>query len=134
MTPADIEIAARTVWGEARSETYQGKLAVAWVIRNRFDNRHRKENTLAGVATEPFQFSCWLDNDPNKVKLEEVSANDREYLLSMRAVLEVLTSSKKEDFTNDATHYHTKGISPVWASGKSPTVRVGNHLFYSNID
>jgi spore germination cell wall hydrolase CwlJ-like protein len=103
MTPADIELASRTVWGES-------------------------------VVTEPYQFSCWLTSDPNKKRLENVGPDDKHYLLAMKAVLEVLTAPESDDPTNGAQHYHTKAISPSWASGKRPTLSLGNHLFYANID
>lgn len=133
MTPADIELAARTVWGEARSESFAGMLAVAHVIKNRVTDRHRRENTIAGVVTEPSQFSCWLDADPNKQKLESVGPNDFKYLLAMRAVLEAWTGD--EDQTNGATHYHTRSMDlPYWAVGKEPSARIGEHIFYAGID
>ena len=134
MTPEDILIATRTVWGEARSEPYEGKVAVMWVIRNRLEDNHRRENTLVGVVTEPYQFSCWLDNDPNKAKLEAVGPNDPMYLESMKAVVDVLTSPEESDPTKGSQHYHTKTILPRWAEDETPVYEVGHHLFYYDID
>ena len=34
----DIKIMAKTMWGEARGESEEGKIGVAWVIRNRAEN------------------------------------------------------------------------------------------------
>ena len=59
MTPADEDAVARTLWAEARGEGFEGMKAVAHVIINRWKRRHRKESTLCGVATEPWQFSAW---------------------------------------------------------------------------
>ncbi len=132
MTPEDVILATRTIWGEARSESYEGKVAVAWVMKNRFSGRHRRENTMAGVVTEPYQFSCWLDNDPNKDKLETVGPNDEQFLESMKAFLEAWTGT--DDPTFGATHYHTASIDPNWSVGKTPVVKVGAHLFYNDID
>ena len=36
---ADMDVAARTVYGEARGEPDEGKIAVAWVIRTRAANQ-----------------------------------------------------------------------------------------------
>ena len=33
-----LDLLARTVWGEARGECFRGKLAVAWVARNRAEH------------------------------------------------------------------------------------------------
>lgn len=35
LSERDLSIAALTIYGEARGEPYAGKVAVAWVIRNR---------------------------------------------------------------------------------------------------
>ncbi len=131
MTPGDLDTAARTVWGEARGDP-DSMLAVAWVLKNRVDSRHRRENTVSGVATEPYQFSCWLDSDPNRPKLMAVGMDDKAFRLSLIAVLEAWTT--EPDPTNGATHYHTAAMPPPgWAVGHMPK-RIGAHLFYVDID
>lgn len=54
---ADIaNILARTLFGEAGSESYEGKLYVATVIYNRADG---KVNRFVKVVFDPSQFSMW---------------------------------------------------------------------------
>ena len=135
--PADLEILARTVWGEARSESFEGKVAVAAVVLNRVESKHRSETTVAGAATEPYQFSCWNPNDPNSVILRQITLDDEHFRESYIAAL---TAMNGEDPTNGATHYHTvkkprwaRSWPPRWAVGKTPSAILGDHVFYSGI-
>ena len=134
LTCSDVDIAARTVWGEARSESYEGMKAVAHVLWNRYYARHRKENTLAGIATEPYQFSCWLDSDPNRAKLHQVTMSDPKFRLAWRAVLEAHEENQTgDDPTSGAQHYKTAKARPKWALGHEPVAVIGRHQFYAGI-
>lgn len=134
MTNSDLDIMARTIFGEARGEDFDGKLAVAHVILNRVKKRHRKEVTIAGVCTEPYQFSCWLPDDPNRLKMETISVNQPVFRDCLMAALKAIAQGDDEDMTLGSTHYHTTVISPAWAEGKDPVVTIGNHAFYNNVD
>lgn len=128
--PADLDILARTIWGEARSEPFEAQVAIGHVVMNRVVASHRKETTIAGVATEPFQFSCWNPSDPNRAKLTSVDLGTRTF---RRAYAAALAAMDGEDMTGGATHYHTTQIMPEWAKGVTPTIQLGNHLFYAGI-
>jgi spore germination cell wall hydrolase CwlJ-like protein len=69
MTPAaelDSILARLCLWREARGESLAAKAAVLAVLRNRAnDPKNRWPKTLAGVVTQPFQFSSMNRNDPN---------------------------------------------------------------------
>lgn len=134
MTPADLDAMTRTVWGEARGEEYEGKKAVAHVIINRWEMNHRREITLCGVATEPYQFSCWLPNDPNRSKMEYLTLNNSEFRICMMASLAAyIESIEGVDPTRGSTHYHTAYISPTWSEGHIPIVIIGDHKFYNDV-
>lgn len=129
MTAADLDTMARTLWGEARGESLEGKIGVAWVIKNRADNPKWWGHGISEVCKAPWQFSCWLEKDPNRQKLLAVTPKDemfRECLMVTAGVL----SGNIPDPTSGANHYHAKSILPNWASGKEPTARLHNHLFY----
>ena len=64
----DIDTLARTIYGEARGESRQGKIAVACVILNRVKRKKMcgwreingyKVATVAATCLKPWQFSCW---------------------------------------------------------------------------
>lgn len=129
MTPDDLDVMARTIWGEARGEPLEGKLAVAWVIKNRADHPGWWGHGLAGVCRQPWQFSCWNADDPNRAKLIGVTARDEMFRESLMVAAGVL-SGNLPDPTGGANHYHARGIAPNWAAGEMPTVRLRHHLFY----
>lgn len=135
-----IDMAARTVWGEARGESEAGQLAVAHVIWNRariasdWKARGRRHplygpGHVEGVVKAPWQFSCWNENDPNRPKMLALS---REALLPFKAIVR-RAHAAAEDPTHGATHYHTRSISPPWARGLTPCAEIGHHLFYNNV-
>ena len=128
----DIAIAARTIFGEARSEDYQSQRAVAHVIINRWKSGRKRWNTIVKVCTDYKQFSCWNAGDPNLWKLGIASMNDPVLRSCFRAFLHALD---EDDFTNGARHYHTKnmGWPRPWGEEKEPCYEGGSHLFYNNV-
>ena len=136
ITPADLDAAARTVYGEIRGYSYECHVNVARVMVNRVLARHRKEVTLMGVVTEPYQFSCWLPADPNYRKLTEVTLNDRWFRVAHRAVLEAIDMRPEDDRTKGSLHYLTPAVQEQtsWARGRLPIYRDEAHLFFNDVD
>ncbi|MCC9623924.1 cell wall hydrolase [Thalassospira sp. MA62] len=136
-TLPEIEILARTLYGEARGEDLAGIEAVACVILNRVKfakarGRYWWGNDVAGVCLKPGQFSCWNDTDPNRIKLLAINPRDGAYRLCKRIAKRALAGDVM-DRTDGATHYHTYAVDPYWARGHVPTAEIGNHLFYKDI-
>lgn len=136
ITPADIVIAARTIYGEARGESYEGKKAVAHVLINRTDHRRGDpDHTLAATALRHRQFSAWNEGDANREKLQEIDVDDPVFRDCMRAILEALD---EPDPTKGSRHYMTvqrraRGWPGNWGEKKTPVARIGNHLFYNDV-
>lgn len=130
MTPEDLDTMARTLWGEARGEPLEGKIAVAWVIKNRADNPSWWGDSIFSVCKKPFQFSCWNMGDPNRSKLICVTPQDAMFRDCLMVTAGVLTRNYP-DITGGANHYHAKAISPKWAQGKEPSAKKGTHLFFN---
>lgn len=122
----DIDVAARTVWGEARGESFEGKVAVAHVIANRAATNYMGD-TLEAVCKKRKQFSCWNENDPNHKKIMALKKDNPAYQECLKAVAIALVSD--EDPTKGARHYHSKHIKPYWADDTKEGVFVGNHIF-----
>lgn len=128
----DIDILARTIYGEARGETVNGQYAVGLVVLNRYKSKKwYAGKTIADTCLKARQFSCWNLEDPNCEKIKNAS---KEQLRTYLTLAEQLIKGGCIDVTNGATHYHTKNISPAWAKGKKPCAVIGNHVFYNNID
>ena len=63
---------AMLVWGEARGESPEGRLAVAHVPLTRMMKRKTMRKTgisLREIILTPWQFSCFNKSDPNRDKL-----------------------------------------------------------------
>ena len=126
----DVWTLAQTIFGEARGEPLEGQWAVAAVVLNR---ARRSGKSMEFECRKPYQFSCWLPTDPNKPKLVAASLKDPVFRACFDVALAALTGRLK-DYTQGATHYHAVGILPYWATGKTPCVQIGDHLFYNDID
>lgn len=127
-----VDILARTIYGEARGETNDGKRAVGLVILNRYrSNKWFSADTIAETCQKPWQFSCWNKNDPNYAKITNAT---EAVLIPYWKLAESLINNEFADITNGATHYHTKNCHPAWSKGKLPCAIIGNHVFYNNID
>lgn len=143
MTPHDLDILSRTIYGEARGESAEGKIAVGRTIINRWQSgKWFAGKTIAETCQKPWQFSCWNGNDPNRDKLLAVSPDKPSMVNCTRAAL-AAESGDGPDWLEGCTHYHTKeppqGVPvtawpPKWAKGKTPAGQIGAHLFYRNLN
>lgn len=147
MTQRDIDIdtLARTIWGEARGEGLAGMKAVACVVMNRLAkpgwwSRQKgddiPDDTVEAVCRDPYQFSCWLESDPNVSKLRLATKADKMFPEALQ-IAEMAVDGKLTDITNEATSYHTinpprDGMKwpPYWADGMTECAQWGNHVFY----
>lgn len=131
-TLEDLMIAARTIYGEARNQSYRGQKAVGHVLINRTTKAvDDPDHSLAATALRWRQFSVWNKGDPNRAKALTASVDDPGLRRALRAVCEALDEA---DFTNGATHYHTRAIDPDWARGHAPCLELDDHLFYNTVD
>jgi spore germination cell wall hydrolase CwlJ-like protein len=116
-----VVLLALTVLGEARNQPYQGKVAVAQVVRNRMD---AKGHTVAEVVLWPWQFSCWNAEDPNRTFLEEVVAKQAGNIepglweSCLQAAESALGTPREIDPTGGASHYV---VAELWASSAAKT-------------
>lgn len=132
ITDDDLGILARTVYGEARGQPFEGQKAVAHVLINRYRTKKisRWDHSLAATALRKYQFSCWNPDDPNHDKMMDAGPNDAKFRVALWAALEALDG---KDNTAGSTHYHHRSISPDWAKGKKPAVVIGDHWFYNDV-
>lgn len=134
----EVDVLARTLYGEARGETVRGKEAVACVIVNRANRAQARGgywwgNTIEEVCLKPWQFSCWNENDPNRAKVLAVGPGQRVFDTCVR-IAKRAVSGCLQDMTKGATHYHTKAAMPVWSRGRPVCAELGRHQFYNAIE
>ncbi len=133
----DADIIARTVWGEARGESRQGRLAVAWVIINRHTSgKWFAGDTFAETCLMDRQFSIWNHDNKWRHRLFELDMGNKAFAECMLVSLgALLRDADFQDPTNGSTHYHASNIVPSWAGeGVASNCIIGKHVFYSDID
>lgn len=134
----DIEILAKTIYGEARGEPLLGQKAVACVIMNRYKARKWfSRPTIAETCqfcvkgSKWHQFSCWNEGDPSFKVIQKASEVQ---LLPFKNIAERFVDGQEKDFLCGACHYHALNCLPAWAKGKKADFMIGHHLFYIGID
>lgn len=130
ITPADRDIAIRTMLGEEGAPEAQA--GVASVILNRAQSGKYGGNTLSGVALAPGQFEPWSTRAKD---LEAIQPTDPSYQKAGK-IFDSVASGETPDFTNGATHFYAPAAQkalgrpvPQWASGAGTSL--GQTMFYS---
>lgn len=133
----DIDVMARTLYGEADARNRTDAIAIAWVIKNRC-KLPNWPNSISKVCLQAWQFSCWNQNDPQRERIIAVSHN--RWFTECLDIAESVVNGRIPDPTNRATHYYATYISkPKWARGHDPVYEVAHkrgskHLFFNDID
>ncbi|MDR3285360.1 MAG: cell wall hydrolase [Holosporales bacterium] len=132
---SDIDILARTIYGEARGEFAKSGLAALIAVGNVVMNRVEKQiwfgHTVPEVCQKPQQFSCWNQEDPNYGAVQKASFNDPLFSLCCEVAPRIIARTWP-DLTKGADHYYAQTLAkaPYWAEGHKPTVIIGQHLFF----
>ena len=133
VTPAsahDIDIMSRTVYGEARGETWLGKVQVAIVILNRVK---AGKKSLSGVILAPYQFSWTMDSDPNRVKVFDAWQKDPTGWQRADIIAWLASHGLTVDPTHGSRNYYNPSTAqPAWGRGHPKWVEkaaLGHHIF-----
>ena len=133
----DVDVLARTLWGEARGEKEGGMEAVASVIINRVYWPTTRPplwwgSTVKQVCQYPDQFEVWNEGNPNLADMRTVTEDkDKEFRMAV-AIARKAVARELKDLTDGATHFyaHKKISPPSWANGRTPSAIIGDHTFY----
>jgi spore germination cell wall hydrolase CwlJ-like protein len=136
LNQSEIEILARTIYGEARGEYgrldggISSLLAVGNVVMNRVKQQTWYGTTVKEVCLKPWQFSCWNPNDPNLPLLTQ-PLGGRVFGACLQ-VAEKVIRGEWPDLTGGCDHYHAASLKkfPRWTLEAKPRFRVGQHVFY----
>ena len=137
-----VECLALNIYHEARNQPFAGQLAVASVVINRVRDERFPDTVCEVVRQGPTrpswkgtgelipirnrcQFSWYCDGKSDKPL--ELKQFKRIYLLA----IDILRGDTLNlDITNGATHYHADYVTPSWASSKTKTIEIEDHIFY----
>lgn len=129
----DLMVYASTILGEAAGEPHDGKLAVAYVIKNRMLDK-RWPDDIASVCLQRLQFSCWNVGSPTLPRM----FNPKEFVTEevwndcLRAAVEA-TWELQPDCVMGANHYlnpRSLRSVPSWARPDKRVVTIGHHEFF----
>ena len=134
----EVDVMARTLWGEARSEGVRGIEAVASVILTRVDIAEKMGgywwgNDVIQVCQKPYQFSCWNTSDPQYPRVVSVDDQDK-YFVTCKRIARRALEGLVPDRTERATHYHADYVAPGWGDPNKKTVVIGRHIFYRLVE
>lgn len=133
----NVDILARTLYGECEPMNVREANAIASVVMNRVHNPKWGGRDVAEVCLQPLQFSCWNSNDPNRSRIMKASDT---WFSQCRMIAERTISGFGIDVTCGATHYFLDKIKvPSWAKGHKPCYSIKHnngtsHLFFNDID
>lgn len=148
----DVNVMARTLYGESRGEDIIGMQAVGHVILNRaknpgwwsriwksdisegFDESLPEilDDTVEAVCRKPWQFSAWNPGTANRRKMEIVGLQDSHFRNAFYVALAVI-QGHLPDPTDGATHFYAYNSmsAPSWVGSATLHCRIGGHAFYT---
>lgn len=137
----DAQLLALTIYGEARGESREGKVAVGSVILERVDHRQWDGTDIKSVCLMPYQFSCFLPDDPNFNLLKKIAENwdtkAANYLVLMdcyyvaKNLIDGTLPRSKAIADAHATQYKTIACKASWADEMKKITTIGGHQFYA---
>lgn len=135
----DLDVLARTILGESEAWNRLDAEAIACVILNRaeYPNWPRK---ISEVCLQPWQFSCWNQNDPQRVRIIQAEASSNRWFAACIDIAKRALNGEIKDITKGSTHYYATYVKkPKWARGHTPVYEVHHknsyeHIFYNDID
>lgn len=119
---------ALTLYWEAKHHGRDSMIAVGSVVLNRVRDTAFPD-TICEVVREggeipPCQFSYWCDG-----QADSPPPRDAQWALA-RDVADALLDMPPDDPTSSALFFHADDIDPPWQVPRSPTGRIGGHVFY----
>lgn len=116
VSEADVNLLARVIYGEARGESYVGKVAVGAVVLNRIKSASFP-NTMSGVVYQKYAFTAVSDGQINLTPNEECKKAAKDALNGWDPSYGALY------------YYNPRTATSSWIFSRQTTVIIGNHVF-----
>ncbi len=132
-TALDVELCARTAWGEARNQPRWVQSYIVHVIANRWLHPSaRWGRTIEQVALARRQFSPWLPTDANYLVVTDPRLDRFKGFRRLKVACALILDGRRvgdmPDPTKGALWFHS-GARPYWAVNQRGT-RAGAFTFY----
>ena len=136
----ELHCLADNIYFEARNQSFAGQIAVGQVTKNRVADT-RYPDTYCEVVKQGPTRPSWKDPTKyypvrNRCQFSWYCDGKADKIIDMTAYNIALKIAKgvmyKDiwDLTQGATHYHADYVSPSWASTKTKTTEIDDHIFY----
>lgn len=130
-TSRDYDLCARTVWGEARSQSQEEQAAIVHVAYNRWRSG-RWGKRFEDVFLARKQFSTWNVWDKNFPLIANLDLDHRDWRFKRALMICAVTINARDFGAEDPTHgmmhfYHGKR-PPYWATGRR-ALKIGAATF-----
>ena len=137
----EIACLAVNIYHEARGESKDGQIAVAFVTLNRVKSNSYPD-TICGVVYQGYhkpswrdetkmvpirhrcQFSWYCDGKPDIVRDFDIYEEIIELSIDV-------WEDRYEDNTQGSLFYHADYVEPTWAQHMAKTVKIDRHIFYT---
>lgn len=124
---SDDNLAALTIYLEARGESFAGKLAVAAVIRNRMNHKYHSDGTVKGTVLRAKQFEPWIGRNPEEMEFDPTNRKMQECLLAWKLVQD------GRNIVDGAVLFYNPQLvrTPRWAQVNRKVAKIGGHEFFN---
>lgn len=138
---ADKVCLQQNIYFEARNQSVEGKVAVAWVTLNRMESG-RYPDTICGVVKQGHkdsngnmirnkcQFSWYCDGKSDKVSSNVLEQRAWEDAGLVAEVVLLDWARGQTSPVEEATMYHAEYVDPFWSSSYEVVAKVDSHIFY----
>ena len=139
----ELDCLARNIYWEARSESFEGMVAVAQVTLNRVAHKSFPDDICDVVYQGPTkaswkdksvyypvkhrcQFSWYCDGKPDDIATVNMSIFDQCYEVAKKVLIDKFRLPR----VNNAIFYHADYVDPGWR--KPRLTKIGRHIFYGD--
>lgn len=104
----DFDLMAKTVYAEAKTEAFEGQVAVAEVILNRVESENYP-NTVKGVITQPGAFTSWSNGSVEAAPFDDECCEAVQTALNERVFPVTVVWFREGYFHSFGTQYEVIG-------------------------
>jgi spore germination cell wall hydrolase CwlJ-like protein len=129
---SDEALATLTIWTEAQGESFEGKVAVGEVIRERMRRKYASDGTVAGTVARRYQFSAWNDDHQDNTLLIRALKLDWGDV-GIPECQRAWEKSATTNYVSKAVLYCNLAVAqPDWAKPEKLVAKIEHHSFFSD--
>lgn len=143
ITEEDQHCLAQNIFWEARNQSVEGQVAVAWVTINRMEDaqfpmslcdvvRQGQKDAKGNMIRHKCQFSWYCDGKSDRIPNNAIADRAWQDAQLIATVVLIDWAKQAESPVENATFYHADYVNPYWAELFTEVTTIDNHIFYVN--